>query len=396
MTDKKAQSDPDVSCSYKDITVRARSLLDELDVLNRRRHLKITARTSGQGVLRDGRSMVSFSDNDYLGLSMDERVIAAASEAASLYGAGAGASRLVTGDHPLYAAFEKRLAAFKGEEAALVFGSGYMANIGTIPVFAGKDDLILIDRLAHACLYAGAQLSGARLLRFRHNDRHDLARLLARHRSSYRHALVVTDGVFSMDGDQACLHPLLMQARHYDAWLLVDDAHGLGVLGEGRGTAYAQKVKPDLSVGTLSKALGSYGGYVAGDRAVIDLLANRARSLIYTTALPPMVIGAALKALEIMESDPDLCARPLKMAAEFCARLDLPAPTSAIVPLMMGTEKAALDAQAGLEQAGFLVVAIRPPTVPRGTARLRLSFSAAHRDEDVAGLADAVRQLGLV
>ncbi len=396
MTDKKAQSSSGVSDVLASITASAQTRLDQLDTQDLRRHLKTTARMPEQTVLRDGRSMVSFSDNDYLGLGVDQRVIKAACEAAHLYGAGAGASRLVTGDHPLYAEFEARLAAFKGEEAALVFGSGYMANIGTIPVFAAKGDLILIDRLAHACLYAGAQLSGARMLRFQHNNPDDLARLLARYRSSHRHALIMTDGVFSMDGDQACLKPLKMLADEHDAWLLVDDAHGLGVLGDGRGTAHAQKLRPDLSVGTLSKALGSYGGYVAGDSSVIDLLKNRARSLIYTTALPPMVIGAALKALEIMESEPALCARPLELASQFCACLNLPEPASAIVPLVVGTEQAALEAQARLEDAGFLVVAIRPPTVPKGTARLRLSFSAAHRDEDVTRLADAVRQLGLV
>jgi len=359
------------------------------------RRLIPTRRGGDQTATRQQRSFVSFSDNDYLGLSQDRRLCRAAARAALAYGAGAGASRLVTGDHPLMAELEHRLAALKGHEAAVVFGSGYLANIGTIPVLAGRNDLILADRLVHACLHAGAQLSGAQLLRFRHNDMEHLDELLRRHRAGHRRALILTDAVFSMDGDQAPLGEIARLAARYDAWVLADDAHGVGVLGDGRGTAAAQGVALELGMGTLSKALGSYGGYVTGPAPVMELIRNRARSLIFTTGLPPAAAGAALRAVEIVDSEPALCRRPLTLARRFCAAAGLPEPHSAVVPIVTGAPQAALAAQAKLEERGFLVVAIRPPSVPHGTARLRLSFSAAHREADVDRLADAVRDLGL-
>ncbi len=359
------------------------------------RRLATSRRGAHQAVERDGRRLVAFCDNDYLGLTQDPRVIRAAQEAIAAHGAGAGASRHVTGNAPLYEALEARLAAFKGHEAAVVFGSGYLANVGTVPVLAGRGDLVLVDELAHACLFAGAQLGGARLCRFRHNDVADAGRLLATRRHRHERALIITDGVFSMDGDQAPLAALHDLAERHDAWLYVDDAHGLGVLGEGRGTAAGQGVRLPLGMGTLSKALASYGGYVSGPRPVIDLIKSRARSLIYTTGLPPAATAAALAALDIIESEPERCRLPLAHARRFAARLGLPEPESAIVPLVLGTPQAAMAAQKALEEAGFLVVAIRPPTVPEGTARLRLSFTAAHRPHDIDRLADAVRALDL-
>ncbi len=359
------------------------------------RRLATSRRGAHQEVERDGRRLVAFCDNDYLGLTQDPRVKAAAQAAIAAHGAGAGASRHITGNPPLYEALEARLAAFKGHEAAVVFGSGYLANVGAVPVLAGRGDLVLIDELAHACLFAGAQLGGARVCRFRHNDLADAERLLATRRHRHERALIVTDGVFSMDGDQAPLAALQDLAGRHDAWLYVDDAHGLGVLGAGRGTAAEQGVRLSLGMGTLSKALGSYGGYVSGPAPVIDLIRSRARSLIYTTGLPPAATAAALAALEIIEREPERCRVPLAHARRFAARLGLAKPESAIVPLVLGTPQAALAAQRALEEAGFLVVAIRPPTVPEGTARLRLSFTAAHRTEDIDRLADAVRALGL-
>lgn len=360
------------------------------------RRLVPTRRGADQTATRQQRSFVSFSDNDYLGLSQDHRVRRAAARAALAYGAGAGASRLVTGDHPLLAELERRLAALKGHEAAVVFGSGYLANVGTIPVLAGRDDLILADRLVHACLHAGAQLSGARVLRFRHNDMAHLDELLRRHRRGHARALILTDAVFSMDGDQAPLGEIARLATQHDAWLLADDAHGVGVLGGGHGTAAEQGVTLELGMGTLSKALGGYGGYVTGPAPVMELIRNRARSLIFTTGLPPAAAGAALRALEIVTADPALCRRPLELARRFCAAVELSEAQSAVVPIVTGAPQTALAAQAKLEERGFLVVAIRPPSVPRGTARLRLSFSAAHREADVDRLAEAVRALGLI
>lgn len=373
----------------------ARGRLADLAGRGLLRRLEISARGPCQEVVRGGRRLVSFSDNDYLGLSHDPRVKAAAARAIEAWGAGAGSSRLITGHHPAVAALEENLAAFKGHQAAVVFGSGYLANLGTVPVLCGRGDLLLVDRLAHACLYAGAQLSGARLLRFRHNDLDHLESLLARHRRDHGRAMILTDGVFSMDGDLAPLPGLLDLARAHDAWLHVDDAHGLGVLGRGRGTAEHFGLRPDIAMGTLSKALGSAGGYVAGDRALVDLLKSRARSLVYTTGLPPAAAAAADAALAILAAEPELCARPLARARRFCAALDLPEPASAVVPLVVGTPEAALAAQERLAESGFLVVAIRPPTVPDGTARLRFSFCADHREADVDRLAGAVRAAGL-
>ncbi|GEQ97606.1 putative 8-amino-7-oxononanoate synthase [Iodidimonas gelatinilytica] len=377
------------------IDTMAQEKLIALQKADLHRRLYPTERRSGMAAKRDGAALLSFSDNDYLGLSTHPSIIRAATKAVEAYGASAGASRLVSGNHPLYDAFETRLAAFKSCEAALVFGSGYLANIGTIPVFAGPQDVIFIDELAHACLFAGAQLSRARVQCFAHNDMAHLGHLLARHRHAHRHALILTDGVFSMDGDQAPLKNIHNLAKTHDAWLMVDDAHGLGVLGNGHGTAFSQGVQPDLMMGTLSKALGSYGGYVAGSHAVVDLLRNRARSLVYTTGLPPSALAAAHASLEIISMDPERCARPLSLARRFCQTLGLPAPQSAVVPLIIGSPQKAMDAQEKLQQAGFLVVAIRPPTVPENTARLRFSFSATHQEKDVDRLCQSIKNLGL-
>lgn len=365
-----------------------------LDAKRLRRRLKTTRRHDGAVVERDGRRLISFSCNDYLGLSLHPAVRAAAAEAALNYGAGAAASRLVTGDHPLLSDLEKRLARLKGTEAACVFGSGYLANAGTIPTLVGPGDAVFVDALAHACIWSGAQLSGARIIRFAHNDAEDLERLLKAERPLACRALVATDGVFSMDGDIAPLDVLSALCAEHDAWLLSDDAHGVGVLAEGRGSAALfPDAKIPLQMGTLSKALGSYGGYVCGSQAVIDLLKTRARTLVYATGLPPASAAAALSALDIIETEPALTEQPLAKARLFTRRLGLPEAQSPIVPVILGDAEAALSASAALEAEGFLVVAIRPPTVPEGTARLRIAFNAEHTDMDVLRLADAVARL---
>lgn len=338
------------------------------------------------------RTALNFCSNDYLGLAHDPRLKAAAA-AALEHGAGAGASRLVTGNYALYAELETKVASLKGEDAALVFGSGYLANLGTIPALAGAGDLILADELSHACMMSGAKLSGAVVHTYRHNDVEHLRRLLEAHRSAAANCLVLTEGVFSMDGDLAPLPDVIAAARDHGAWVMTDDAHGLGVVGQGRGSAAHWNVRPDVQMGTFSKAVGSYGGYVAASRPVIELLVNRARSVIYATGLPPAVVAASIAGLDIIGSDPALCARPLARARAFTARANLPAAQSAIVPVVLGSPEAALEASATLERQGFLVTAIRPPTVPANTARLRVTFSAAHREEDVLRLADAVRPL---
>ncbi|MEQ1753998.1 MAG: 8-amino-7-oxononanoate synthase [Micropepsaceae bacterium] len=335
---------------------------------------------------------LNFCSNDYLALSADERLVRAAASAAERFGVGAGASRLVTGNHPLYAELESRIAVLKGTESALVFGAGYLANLGTIPALAGEGDLIVADELSHACMMSGAKLSGARTLLFRHNDVEHLELLLKGSRTQARNCLVMTEGVFSMDGDRAPLADIANVTRKYDAWLMTDDAHGFGVLGEGRGSAHAAGVRPDVQMGTLSKAVGSYGGYVAGSRSLVSLLVNRARSVIYSTGLPPSVVGASIAGLDVISGDAKLCARPVENAALFCKALNLPRPESAIVPLVLGESDAAVRAAQLLEREGFIVRAIRPPTVPDGTARLRVTFTAGNKNEDILRLAATVRE----
>jgi len=371
----------------------ANARLAELAARNLRRELVDTVREDGIWVRRGGRRYLSFSCNDYLGLTHHPKVKAAATAAIERYGTGAGASRLVTGNHPLLAELEDRLARLKGTEAACVFGSGFLANSGIVPALIGPGDLLLLDALSHSCLFVGAQLSRAQVEIFRHNDTAHLGELLSLHRPRCRNALVLTDGVFSMDGDLAPLGEISRLARAYDAWLMTDDAHGLGVLGDGRGSSWANgaKVAIDLQMGTLSKALGSYGGYLCASQSAIELIRTRARTLIYSTALPPASVAAGLAALDIIRDDPELCRRPLEKARAFARAANLPRAESPIVPLLLGDVQRALEAQALLERDGFLVVAIRPPTVPAGTARLRFAFSAAHPDHEIERLAQIVR-----
>lgn len=369
--------------------------LAALDDARLRRTPIVTAR-DGIYVERAGRRLISFSCNDYLNLSRHPTVIKAAVEAAQRYGTGAGASRLVTGNHPLYAELEARLARLKATEAACVFGSGYLANTGIIPALVGSDDLILVDELSHACINAGAKLSGGTVKRYRHADVAHAEALLSAHRAKHPLALLVTDGVFSMDGDLAPLHDLANVAKRFDAWLLADDAHGLGVVGGGRGSSFANgnggPADVPLQMGTLSKAIGAYGGYLCASRAVIDLMCTRARTFVYSTGLPPPVVAAATAALDIIEQDKAYVAEPLRKASLFTRSLNLPEPQSAIVPLVLGDSDATMVAARSLEEDGFLVVGIRPPTVPPGTARLRFAFTAQHPDAEIERLADSVRR----
>ncbi len=365
--------------------------LDALERAKLRRSPAVTAR-DGIWAERAGRRLLSFSCNDYLNLSRHPDVIAAAIAATTRYGVGAGASRLVTGNHPLYAELEGRLARLKGTEAACVFGSGYLANAGIIPALVGPDDLILIDELSHACIHAGAKLSGATVQRYRHADADHAEALLKAHRGGKKRALIATDGVFSMDGDLAPLAALSQLAQRFDAWLLSDDAHGLGVVGGGRGSSFADGAcEVPLQMGTLSKAVGGYGGYLCASRVVIDLMQTRARTFIYSTGLPPPVVAAAIASLDVIVREPDYAALPLRKASEFARALNLPEAQSAIVPVIVGETDAALAASDLLRDEGFLVVAIRPPTVPVGTARLRFAFTAQHPDAEIARLADVVR-----
>jgi 8-amino-7-oxononanoate synthase len=360
--------------------------LHEMEAKHLRRSLHETSSEQGVNVMRDDKKYISFASNDYLGLSHHPEVIEAGKQALMRYGAGAGASRLVTGNHPLYATLEARLAQVKRTQAALVFGSGYLANLGVIASLMGKDDLIIADKLIHACMLDGAKLSGAKLLRFVHNDSQDAARLLAEHRTKFRHCLIMTETIFSMDGDLAPLDELLKLANLHDAWLMTDDAHGL----------YGQAKYPHpnhIQIGTLSKAIGAYGGYVCGTQTLIDYLICTARSFIFSTGLPPATIASAEKALTIVQQSPELCAKPLTHAQRFTHTLNLPLATSQIVPIIIGESDQAVNISKELEAQGFLISAIRPPTVPTGSARLRITFSAAHNQQEVEALAKTLKSL---
>jgi len=354
-----------------------------------------TKRGRDASVERPGGRLLSFACNDYLGLSQHPDVIAASIEATARLGVGAGASRLISGSHPEYAPLERLLARLKGTEDAVVFGSGYLANIGIVTALAGARDLICVDALAHSCLLSAAHLSRATVQAFPHNDVEALAAMLGSARAQHRHCLVLTEGVFSMDGDRAPLAALADVCERLDAWLLCDDAHGLGVIGGGRGSGFAEpgmRPRIPLQMGTLSKAVGTYGGYVCASRSVCTFLRNRARTFVYSTGLPPGTVAAAHKALDIIAAQPALCALPLERARQFTEGLGLPPAESAVVPVVLGSSERALAASAMLAEAGFFVPAIRPPTVPQGTARLRFAFAAVHREADVDELIGVLRR----
>ena len=392
-------------------------LQQKLLLLNSKRQKRealATARGPGVRVVRGGKALVSFSCNDYLGLSQHPRVLAAAKEAIDLYGAGAAASRLVTGNVPLYEQLEAALAEYAGAESACVFGSGYLASIGTIPALVGAGDLILADKLVHACMIDAARLSGATVMRFAHNNMDHCRLLLENNRAEHHHCLILSESVFSMDGDRAPVSLLERFGREFDAWVMVDGAHAISSPppeGEGGVGGLATYSKPErvatphpnpppqegrefILMGTLSKTLGSYGGYVAGSNILTDYLKTAARSLIFSTGLPPAALGAAIAALEIIKNDPMLTQQPLQRARHFTALLGLPPAQSAIVPLILGANERALAASRLLEERGYLVTAIRPPTVPENTARLRFAFSALHTEEQIETVAAIVQEQG--
>ena len=369
--------------------------LQALERRELRRSLASTEKIDGRRVRSQGRELLSFAGNDYLGLSHRPEVVEASLAATRRYGTGAGASRLITGNHPLYGALEARLATLKDTEDAVVFGSGYLTNVGVIPLLAGEADLIVMDEFCHSCLLGGAALSGAKVVHFNHNDPAAAAAALAAQRSRHRHCLLLTEGVFSMEGDLAPLPELRELAGRFDAWLMTDDAHGLGVVGAGRGSSFAfdEPVAVPLQMGTLSKATGGYGGYICASHAVCELIRNRARSFGFSTGLPPGTVAAAATALEIIATEKDLVGLPVKRARSFAAALGLQPAQSAIVPLVLGPAARAVEAGSALREAGFLVAAIRPPTVPAGTSRLRFAFSAEHAERDVRELVRAVRPI---
>lgn len=368
------------------------------DLYRRRRRLD-----GPQGVrpLLGGRRLLAFCSNDYLGLASHPVVVGALREGADRWGVGSGAAHLVSGHGLAHERLEQALAAFVGRERALLFSTGYMANLGVIAALAGRGDLILADRLNHASLTDGARLSGARLRRYAHGDHHAVQRLAATAPPG-RTLLISTDGLFSMDGDLAPLPALAATARARGGWLLVDDAHGLGVIGPGgRGTLAHYGLgaaEVPILIGTLGKAFGTFGAFVAGSHDLIEYLLQRARSYIFTTALPPALAHATLAALELAEREDWRRARLQTLVARFQAGAAalglplLPAPTP-IQPLLCGDAATALAWSRALEADGILVSAIRPPTVPVGSARLRITFSAAHEEADVDCLLAALARL---
>lgn len=349
----------------------------------------------------DGRELVNFAANDYLGLSQESRVRQAASEALKSSGAGSGASALVSGRTPWHARLECALADFEQQDAAILFPSGFAANCGVIAALAGPGDVVCCDRFNHASLVDGCRLSGAKLRVYRHDNLAGLAETLAKSAAA-RRRWIVTDSVFSMDGDLAPLADLAELADRHAAGLMVDEAHATGVFGEqGRGVAEltGTEERIDVRMGTLSKALGSLGGFVAGPQALVDFLWNRSRTQIYSTALPPAVCAAALASLAMLRQQLERRQRLWRLSEQL--RLSLqnqgiglyPGSTGPIVPIVLGSPEAAVEASRKLNERGFLVGAIRPPTVPQGTSRLRISVSAVHREEDLDGLAMAIAEV---
>lgn len=374
--------------------------LRALDAAHLRR-VRRTLETPQRARVRiDGREFLAFCSNDYLGLAAHPALVEAARAGAERYGVGAGASHLVIGHAAPHRALEQALARFTGLPAALLFPSGYMANLGIVSALIGRGGAVFADRLNHASLNDAALLSRARFHRYPHLDLATLERLLVA--SSAARKVIVSDAVFSMDGDVAPVRELLELAERHDAWLLLDDAHGFGVLGpDGRGTLAASGACSPriIYMGTLGKAAGVYGAFLAGDSDLVETVMQRARTYIYTTALPPLLAHALLKSLELIEGEEwrrqrlQALITALKDGLERCAWRLLPSDTP-IQPLVIGDNAAALAVSERLAERGLLVTAIRPPTVPRGTARLRIALSADHHVDDVLRLADTLTELG--
>lgn len=343
-----------------------------------------------------GRPVVSFCSNDYLGLASHPTVTAAAAAALPLTGFGAGASRLVSGDLPAHRNLESALASYLGAPSALLFPTGYQANLGVLTALASRGDLIVSDALNHASLIDGCRLSRAEVAVYPHGDVAAARTLLASAGRRHRRRLLVTESLFSMDGDTAPLADLAEVARAFDAAFIVDEAHALGTLGPtGAGLARQDHLTPDVTIGTLGKALGSLGGFAAGTPDLRAVLVNRARTFIFTTAAPPPVLAAAQAALTIAAGSEGNARRAAlhDRIRQLREALPAPGPVTPIVPFILGTDRAALDTSGRLRERGFFVPAIRPPTVPEGTARLRITLSAAHDTQQVDALAAALREL---
>lgn len=379
------------------------SSLEERGLL---RDLQALPETGGE-ITVNGRTVINFSSNDYLNLSRDERLISASSRAVEKFGCGSAASRLMAGHLELHEELESKLAGMMGTEAALVFGSGYLTNIGVLTSLAGTGDEIFADRLNHASLIDGARLSRARISPYHHNDLDHLEHLLKECQFGGR-KIIVSDSIFSMDGDIAPVAGLSELARRYDALLVIDEAHAIGLMGENGGGVCrlaGEQVRPDVVIGTLSKSLGGYGGFAAGSKSMRRFLVNRARTFIYSTGLPPACLGSGLEAVDIITGHPELGESLLEKTTRFReklvqAGLNVPENRSSILPIIVGSNEKTLEFAAALEEEGLLIRAIRPPTVARDSSRVRLSLTLALSDEvldESAGkIASAARKTGVV
>lgn len=378
-------------------------LVDELNTL-KSKHLyrKFRVLDSMRGVRAkiERRDILLFCSNDYLGLSQHPEIIDALTRSARDFGAGAGASRLISGSSAPVRRLEEALAAFKQKERALVFASGYAANIGTISALCGKEDVVVVDKLNHASVVDGCRLSGASIRVYPHGDMSYLEKIL-KQSGRFRRRLIVTDSLFSMDGDLAPLPEIVRLKERYGAWLMVDEAHGTGVFGaRGRGVAehFGVEGTVDISMGTLSKAIGTMGGFIAGDGEMIDYLINRSRSFIFSTALPPAIAAASLQSVELITRDASLRKalwRNIERLAGGLKSLRLIGNNdlSPILPAIVGEEGKALRFSEQLFESGFLVPAVRYPTVPKGKARLRFSCSAAHCETDIDRLIEVLGKI---
>ena len=383
---------------------------EQLEALRARsleRKLREISSAQGPEVQIAGRRLINFSSNDYLGLAGDSRLCEAAIGAIREFGVGAGASRLVSGTQSPHLRLENALAKWKQAEAALSFSSGYAAAFGTVPALVSKDDVILLDKLCHASLIDGAKLSGATLRVFPHNHLGKLEEHLewVRRQHPGKRILILTESVFSMDGDRAPLRELIELKKRFGALLMLDEAHAVGVIGpNGRGLAAAQNLSDDVDVqmGTLSKALGASGGYICGSRSLIEWLINRARSFIYSTAPPPAIVAAALAAVNFLGSSEGeerrrLLWERIGLMKDLLPRNELNekagVANSAIFPWIVGDEQAAIDLASALQTEGFFVPAIRYPTVAKGSARLRITVTALHAENQIRSLCKAIRKI---
>ena len=370
------------------------ALQEELDDLKQQglyRSWRRVEAVDGAKIRIDGRWLIHMSSNSYLGLHQHPEVVAQAQEALARYGSGAGSARLLGGTSDLHEELEAELASFKQTEGSIVFPTGYMANLGIVTSLVGPRDLVLCDRLNHASLIDACRLSGATFRVYPHKDAQRLQEILQRRRAAFRRVLVITEGLFSMDGDIAPLAQIAQLTRRHEAWLLIDDAHATGVLGEnGRGSLEHFRIPADgiLQMGTLSKALGSLGGFLAGPKVVIEWIKNRARSFIFTMALPPACTAGGLAALRLIEKDTSLRRRLGENTGIWISGLTqagykLLSRESQIVPIAVGEIKETLGLSEALFEAGVYAPAIRPPTVPAGSCRIRTSLTSLHTEEDL-------------